>query len=480
MKTIYITLIVFLGIAIFTSCEIDPLETGGKELAEIELEVEKAWGTEYTDDFAGSVMDNSGNLYFVGSTSGDGFTQKLFLNKVDISTGELVWSKSYESSFSNFFPSPSENGISQGGGGSRCIAIDDAGNVYIAGTTVQGYNQVFVMKISSAGNVMWQRNYDADDSGLAKGSAKAYAIDVNNDRVYVTGSTGAGTSNEEAMSFLLIFDANSGDVSINSTMGLDLSDGYNDKGYVVQATDDGLVYIAGWEGQSNSGFIARFSENGDTFDWAKRVALGTGHRFTDLDIDSNGDLYLSVDFRGVSTYLGVLKLDANGSYIWGKQFQGEPNDRNNISCLRLLNGYLYVGGKGSFEKYDLSEYGDACVLKLDLSGNIISQYNYFTGDEEDERCGERIEGMHFYDGKLILAGETWPKYGHIQGHWYTPEANFSDFNPSISSISDFSRISGTGYVTSETFSPTANTNDLFDLVDGNQGSSDIVIFSITE
>ena len=58
---------IFAGLLILASCEKNPLETGGKKLAEINLRSEIAWGTPETDDFAGGVVDNDGNMYFVSS-----------------------------------------------------------------------------------------------------------------------------------------------------------------------------------------------------------------------------------------------------------------------------------------------------------------------------------------------------------------------------------------------------------------------------
>lgn len=469
---------IFAGLLILASCEKNPLETGGKKLADINIKSEIAWGTPETDDFAGSVVDNDGNMYFVSSANGLTYTNKINITKIALANDSLIWSKTISSSYSNFFPSPSENGTAAGGGGSRCISLDDSGNIYIAGTCTFGYNQVFVIKLNPYGNVMWQRNWEADDSGAAHGSARAYAMDVNNNRVYVTGSTGAGVSGENAMVFLLMLDVWSGDILDNTTLGIDPSETYNDRGYTVKATDEGLVYVGGWEGANNSGLLIRFSANGDNFDWCKRISLGSGNRITDIDVDNNGDLYLACDFRGVSTYMGILKLNSEAAYIWGKKYQGLSNDRNNISCLRIINSQLYVGGRGSFEKYDLSQFGDGCLLRFDLSGNLQAQYNYFTGEEKGQNCGERIESINYYNGNIILAGESWPEYNQIAGHWYIPEGNLSDFTPNITAVTQFNRICGMGYSTTDVYNVVGNEHILFNLSEGNKGSSDIVIFSV--
>lgn len=478
MKELAIFGIIISVIFLFSSCDSNPLETGGKKLAEINLVSEYAWGTESTDDFAGSVIDADGNMYILSSSSGTSYITELNLVKISLLTDSLIWSKTISSSYSLFFPSPSENGVSQGGAGSRCIAIDADGNIYIAGTCTKGYHQVFVVKVNPYGNVVWQQNWEANDSGVAHGSAKAYALDVNNNRVYVTGTTGAGVSNEESNVFLLMLDVWSGDIYDSSTLGLDPSAGYNDRGYTVKATDDGDVYIGGWEGKNNSGLLVKYSANGDTFDWCKRVGLGIGCRITDIDIDDNDDIYLACDFRGVSTYLGVLKLNPAGSVIWAKKYQGRNNDINNISCLRVINSELYIGGRGSFEKYDLSQFGDGCILKMDLSGNLLSEMNYFTGEEQEDNCGERIESINFYYGNLILAGETWPEYGKIAGHWYVPEGSITDFTPQISAVSDLTRTSGLGYSDDEYFGITANSYGIFPLSNGSKGSADVIVFKM--
>lgn len=472
--------LVLVGLVFLASCEINPLETGGKELAKINLTMEKAWGTPETDDFAGAVTDNAGNMYMLSASSGLSYVQKIYLTKINLDTKNLVWSKTISSSYSNFFPSPSENGYSAGGGGSRCIAIDASGDVYIAGTSTQGYNQVFIIKLNSYGDILWQKNWEADDSGMAKGSAKAFAIDVNNNRVYVTGTTGGGTSSEEAMVFLLMLDTFSGDILDNSVLGLDISASYNDRGYTVKATDNGYVYIGGWEGETNSGMLMRFSSNGDVFDWVKKINIGLGDRITDIDSDKDGNIYLACDFRGVITSLGIIKMNSQGDFVWGKKYQGRANDINNISCLRVINSTLYVGGRGSFEKYDLSQFGDGCILKMDLYGNLLSQMNYFTGEESEHNCGERIESINYYNGKIILAGESWPEYNNIAGNWYIPEGEMYDFYPQISYVNQFSRTNGIGYYDQELYNIIGNNHLLFNLSEGNKGSSDIVIFSIED
>lgn len=472
----------------FASCEkpeddnnndddIIPVE---RTLADLTLNWEKAWGTILEDDFAGAVIDNSGNLYFTGSSQPDGYVASIFITKVNLNNQQVEWTKSLDLDHQDYFPSPSENGHSQGGGGSRCISVDESGNIYIAGTTKQGFNEVFVVKVNSSGTVLWQQFWEADNSGLARGSAKAYALDVKNDKVYITGSTGAGTHTEEAMVFMLVLDASNGSINPLTKLGINPSDSYNDRGYSIKVSPNNDVFIAGWEGLNNSGFVLKYSNGGSTFEWYKRFDIGYGSRITDIDLDESGNLYLALDIRGVSTFLGIMKTDSDGNILWAKQIQGEANDRNNISCVRYISGYVYLGGRGAFTNYDVSQFGDGCLFKLDQNGTILKQYNYFTGDVGGERCGERIEAILSYNGNLIIAGETWPEADKIAGKWYIPGCVVSNLNVGTTNLNSVPVTAGIGVSVSRSFSETFLSTTLYNPNLGTQGSADVILFSVSE
>ncbi len=453
-------------------------ENSKYEKADFTTNWKKAWGTSVAEDFAGAVIDPTGSLYFTGSSQPDGYLADIFLTKVNLNTQSVIWSILLDAGDRDFFPSPSENGHSQGGGGAKCIAIDANNDVYIAGASKNGFNETFIMKINGSGTVVWQRFWKAADNSLANSSTKAYALDVKGNKVFVTGSTGAGIGTEEAMPFLLVLNTNDGTIVDNATrLGFDISTGYNDRGYTIKSFDGNIVYVAGWEGANNSGFVTKFTASGETHEWTKRYNLGIASRFTDIDFDAAGNVYLGVDYRGVSTFIGVVKLNANGDVMWSKKYQGVSNDRNNISCVKVISNSLYVGGKGSFEDFDESQFGDACLLKFDLNGNLLKEYNFFTGEISDEKCGERIESIIPYNGNIYLLGETWPEYSAIDGHWYIPKGNVTNTTPTVTFVTP-SFVTGNGFFSSSVMNQTSLNHNLFDLSAGGKGSADVVLFSI--
>lgn len=484
MKTTLFTSL-FAGIIVFSSCKkdkdpsLDNTNNTSTDLAGFTTNYKKNFGTSLEEDFSGSVIDNNGNIYIVGSSQPDGYAANVIVTKINLSNQQIVWSKTLDAGDQDFQPSPSENGHSNGGGGSRCIAIDASNNIYITGGSKQGFYQAFVVKMDANGNILWQKFWEPGNSGLAKDNAKAYSLAVANNKVFVTGSTGASTSTENAYAFLLVLNSSDGTNHSSTITGIDFSPTYNDVGYTILSNDGENIFLAGWEGENNSGVIAKYTVSTESFNWVKKVNLGVGARFTDIDLDASNNLYLAADYRGVSTFLGIVKMDVNGNIFWSKKYQGVSNDRNNISCLRIINNTIYVGGRGSFEGYDESQWGDGTLLKLDLNGNLLKEYHFYTGNITGERAGERIEGIHLYNNSIILTGETWPEGTKIDGDWYNAHGSLTSNTLTQTNVTP-NTINTDGTFSSTTFTMGSYGAVIQNLSSGGIGSSDFILFSITE
>lgn len=480
MKKLIFVSIILLTVPCLFSCKKDepsdeeetPTEDG-RTPANLNVTLEKAWGTSIEDDFSGAVLDPSNNIIFAGSTLPDGYQGNIIAVKTDGNT--ISWAKSFDSGDQDKQPSPSENGHSQGGGFSRTIDVDASGNTYYTGASKDGFFEAFIMKLDPNGAVLWQTFWEVDNTGLATGEAQAYALDESNGKVFVTGA-GSGTV------FLLVIDGASGSILSETSQAIDPSPTYNDRGYVVRSENGTDVYIAGWEGANNSGLLMKFSNSGATFDWMNKINIGYGNRFVDLDFDASGNLYLAADIRGVSTALGVVKCNASGVVQWSKKFYGINNDRNNISCVRVINGLLYVGGRGSFDNYDTGQFGDGLILKLTLSGGLQKVYNFYDYDNPDDEVGERFETI-LYDGiDFIVLGETWPKYSNIVGGWYIPEEttweNISGVTESITTSITIN--TGDGVTSGNSFTESSLTDQIYTPNGDSKGSSDVRMFKIND
>lgn len=479
MKKINICFIIFVIILFFfTSCNRNPLEKGGKKLAKFELNYAKAWGTEFKEDLAGAVVDNIGNLYFVGRTGeGDDF-KFLFLNKINLNDNSFTWSKKITSPHNCYFASPYNiDDSNYGGGGSRCIACDEIGNVYIVGNVKQMYNKVFVLKISPDGQILWQKLWNANNTNSAGSNAKAYSVDVKNNKLFIAGTTGASTNNENAMAFLLILDSATGTVEDDSSIGIDISPANSDFAYTLKVTNNGYVYLAGKGSRKDTGVLMRFSEYGKYFNWCKQINIQTDKGIIDMDIDSYGYIYLATNLGELTNYLGLIKISSTDlNLVWAKKYSGKENKINSLSSVRILDDQIFLCGKASFKKYDNSTYGDGCVVQLNVDGSLFEDYIYYTG--KNNNCGERFKNINKYNGRLFVIGETTPEHTQIEGHWYVPSGLLSDFSPEITNITEFERFTGKGVLTDIDFVISDFDNTVFDLSSGTKGVTDLVIFGI--
>jgi len=136
--------------------------------------------------------------------------------------------------------------------------------------------------------------------------------------------------------------------------------------------------------------------NAQYFDWAKSIGGITEDNVEDLTVDNFGNLYITgffsgtLDFDpGVDVYnltsnrledIFVLKLDANGNFIWAKSMGGIGYDRGR-SITTDASGNVYTTGSfystvdfdPSSGIFNLTSNGstDIFIQKLDTNGNFI-------------------------------------------------------------------------------------------------------------
>ncbi|MQY71165.1 hypothetical protein GH141_04445, partial [bacterium] len=130
-------------------------------------------------------VDDEGNVYVTGWSPGSGTWNDYTTIKYD-SSGVQQWVARY-------------NGPGNSGDNAYSIALDDAGNVYVTGTSAKyrttPYNYDYVtVKYNSSGIQQWARRYN----GPGDGDDRANSLAVDDEgNVYVTGySKGSGTDND--------------------------------------------------------------------------------------------------------------------------------------------------------------------------------------------------------------------------------------------------------------------------------------------
>ena len=309
-------------------------------------------------------VDDLGNSYVTGitATNGDYGCATIKYN----ANGDQQWAAVF-------------NGPANGQEGGLALALDAAGNVYVAGYSDSGANHYdfLTIKYDANGNQLWAARYD----GPAHGDDFAYALVLDRaTNVYVSGaSTGAGTDFDFAV------------VKYDSNGNQRWAARYNGPGNGVDvgrhlAVDGaGFVYVTGWSdggpAQTNDFATIKYDANGNRLWVARYNGPGSGEDNPHgLGVDAAGNVYVSGSSLGSSGNFdyALIKYDANGNQIWVARYDGLGNGDDYQRGLVLDQaGNVYIsgyssggagpayGGTGSdFDFATLKYHGDGHVLWL--------------------------------------------------------------------------------------------------------------------
>lgn len=293
-------------------------------------------------------FDPGSGVYKLGTGAADG---SVFISKLD-SAGNFVWAKKI--------------GDGSWDAGSS-LTTDESGNLYISGQfdgtvdfdpgagvsnlTAVGSNDVFILKLTNAGNFVWARQL-----GGVNGSIENKSITVDKaGNVYSTG-TFSGT---------LDFDPGTGTASLASS-------GWGSI-YISKLTKDGNYAFAKKIG-------GQYSSCGNAIKVDKHNNIYTAGYFSNtVDFDPGpGVSNLMASGSGIDFDVFISKLDSAGNYLWAKKLGG--TDFEDCKSLSLdANGNVYTtgyfSGTADFDpgtnNYPLTSLGsDIYISKLDSAGNF--------------------------------------------------------------------------------------------------------------
>lgn len=330
----------------------------------------------------------------------------------------------------------------------RSIAIDSEDNVYITGRfkqtvdfdpgvgvqtlTATGTNfNTYILKLDAAGDFLWVKQFEGSGN-----EPKALALDTSGN-VYITGSLprlntidldpGPGVLNFSVTAGTAInMDVYVVKLNTSGTLiwakqmgGISLDQSTN-----ITVDNNGNVYTLGrFRGTAdyNPGtavnnltavnstgdcFISKLDNDGN-YVWAKSLGATSFMNPADVDVDENGNVYITGAFAGTAdfdpgpgtanlttvpgeffpaTNMFICKLNAEGNYIWAKNVgqSGSPTAANGTLALDQY-GHLYLAG-GFSDTVDFDPGTgtatlisaltgasdlDIFVSKLDTAGNYI-------------------------------------------------------------------------------------------------------------
>jgi len=357
-----------------TTGEIDGVNSGLRDIFikkydfHGELLYSRQFGTKETDSVYSAVTDNDGNLYLVGSSQGElggsliGINADAWISKFDAS-GNQIWLNKI---LGNGYGSPA---------GSYGIDIDGSGFLYVSGVAdvptppdslFPLSTDNFAAKYTSDGSQVWYQQLGMPNA-LDFDEAYNSAVDQNGNfyRAGFTTSDFAGTAAS-------LYD---GWISKHDTYGnLDwiTQIGTNDYDWIwaVDTDSQGNVLVGGWTlgsfnaDQPNLGsydaWLAKYSSEGNQI-WLRQFGSAGDDEGFALEVDSNDDIYIA----------GFT----DGLFASGSKIGGVDSWLTKFSCDGDELWRQQFGSSGNDQAYDLSVASDGNIFVTGITDGSLGSYN---------------------------------------------------------------------------------------------------------
>ena len=333
-------------------------------------------------------------------------------------------------------------------------ATDALGNVYVVGgfssssisfgsasLSSSNWFDVFFVKYSPSGNVMWAKSaggsgMDAAYSIARDASGNFFMTGTFSSSSITFGSNTLNNSGNGGDIFLVKFDANGNILSAKNFGGAG-----DDIAKSVAVDASGNIYLAGSFSSSALSFgSASLTNNGsdDIFIakldagfngvWAKSAGGNLDEQAASVAVDASGNIYMAGAFKSSSFNIGssnltnagnydafIAKYDANGNPVWAQGGGGSDEDKAaSVACD--ASGNIFIAGY--IENFSI-DFGSITVqphgwftmffFKLNGSGNAVwghgvggSDENYATSITTD--ISGNVYAAGYFSGQPIVFG----------------------------------------------------------------------------
>ena len=302
--------------------------------------------------FAGVTTSNDGNLADQLYRGG----RDVWVVKLDPSTGNILWQKTYGGSADDWANSIIET--TDGG----FLVVGSTASTDGDITQMHGTSDVWIIKLDSDGNMMWQKTY-----GGALGDGANYVTSIENGFILCASSS-----------------------SIDGDLSTLINHGGSDSWVFRIDLSGNLLWGKTYGGTGGEGSGNIYPVDG-------------GYVFSTTTNSNNGDV--SGNHGYVDTW--VVKIDASGNKIWQKCFGGTDMDNANIVDIDASGKIVLVG-------YSFSKNGDIprtkadedlWVVRLDATNGNKLYSDVITGGDMANDAVPTNDGMYMTSGRGN--GDAW-------------------------------------------------------------------------
>ena len=354
----------------------------------------EAWVARYNsaagffDNAQALALDGLGNVYVTGVAQGSGNSDYTTI-KYSANSGAQLWLARYE-------PLNSSDAA-------QAVVVDGSGNVYVTGNSYYGYNNsdFATVKYSPNGQEQWSARYNAPKPG------KSQAMDLAVDEAGNTYVTGSSIGREGTDDYATIKYSPSGaqlwvaryNGAANAT----------DFAYSIAVDRAGNVYVTGFSDVSTGGrsyVTIKYSPSGVQL-WVAQYQ-GPAHYYDlaqKLVVDGAGNVYVTGTSYGSdigNSDYATIKYSASGVELWVARYNGPGNSSDDVRDLAVDGqGNVYVTGNS----YNDNNYtnNDYATVKYSPSGAQlwVARYNG-PGNLRDAAFSLAVDGQ----GNVYVAGSS--------------------------------------------------------------------------
>lgn len=301
-----------------------------------------------SDQASAIALDAQGNVFITGFSSNKGTGTDITTLKYD-NSGKKLWVKTY-------------NGTANENDAARGIVVDPSGNAYITGYSVNKdtYYDITTIKYSPAGDELWAKSFNGKADDYDEGNA--ITID-DKGNVYVSGFTDVSDKRND---LIVLKYSPAGDEQWHQTYS---GKGNDDEGRAIAFSSD-KIYVTGHTTNKNGDYdiLTICYNTSGTQQWIQTYGgdLKSDDEGIAITADVAGSCYVTgyANNISLSETIATIKYNSSGGQQWIKTFRGSENYDDYPFAIAIdKTGNIFVSGATNYDIINNTNDGDIILIK---------------------------------------------------------------------------------------------------------------------